>query len=147
MMDLLQIAHTLITLDVPLWTMLGMAAFFGFLLYAVDQDALTQERARRIMMAVVEAFDEGEASIGDMMKRGVAEVTKNEPARMRDALRRFEEGKRIGPAKLKELEEIITRDAEIISARDQKERPSTVRRIGNAVLRVAPIVLTTILKR
>ena len=150
MMDLLQIIQAVLGAGVPLWLVAGIG---GLLLYAVTREAITQKQALRAVMAVIESLDTAEGSTGSQVKRHVERATSGPVGTISDALKDFQGGGQIDAARVRRWDE--TETARIRSAIEEeaallspeRQGPSTVRRIGNAVLRVAPVILTQILRK
>ena len=148
--EILQIIQAVLGAGVPLWLVAGIG---GLLLYAVTREAITQKQALRAVMAVIESLDTAEGSTGSQVKRHVERATSGPVGTISDALKDFQGGGPIDAARIRRWDETetarirsaIDEEAQLLSA--DREGPSTLRRIGNALLRVAPIVLTTILKR
>ena len=150
MMDLLQIIQAVLGAGVPLWLVAGIG---GLLLYAVTREAITQKQALRAVMAVIESLDTAEGSTGSQVKRHVERATSGPVGTISDALKDFQGGGQIDAARIRRWDETeisrirsaIDEEAQLLSA--DRQGPSTVRRIGNVVLRVAPVILTQILRK
>lgn len=147
--EILQIIQAVLGADVPLWLVAGIG---GLLLYAVTREAITQKQALRAVMAVIESLDTAEGSTGSQVKREVQRATSGPVGTIADALKDFKDGGQIDGARIRRWDETemgriasaIDEEAQLLSP--DRQSPSTLSRIGTAALRVAPIVLTQILR-
>ena len=148
--EILQIIQAVLGAGVPLWLVAGIG---GLLLYAVTREAITQKQALRAVMAVIESLDTAEGSTGSQVKRHVERATSGPVGTISDALKDFQGGGPIDAARIRRWDETetarirsaIEEEADLLSP--EREGPSTVRRIGNVLLRVAPVILTQILRK
>jgi len=149
-MGIVELVTSVLSAGVPLWLVAGVG---GLLLYAVTREAITQKQALRAVMAVIESLDIAEGSTGSQVKREVERATSGPVGTIADALKDFQAGGQIDAARIRRWDQTdvarirsaIDEEAQLLSP--DRQSPSTVRRIGNAVLRVAPLILTQILRK
>ncbi|TQE91316.1 MAG: hypothetical protein FKY71_20215 [Spiribacter salinus] len=149
-MGIVELVTSVLSAGVPLWLVAGIG---GLLLYAVTREAITQKQALRAVMAVIEALDVAEGSTGSQVKKEVKRATSGPVGTVTDALKDFQGGGQIDGARIRRWDETeigriasaIDEEAQLLSP--DRESPSTLRWIGNAVLRVAPLILTQILRK